>query len=210
MTRCVLVMLLIAALVLPGCGMLRVADNSGGTLQAVSLGGDPVAVVCKDDTSVYSDQLATDTSVYVSDLPVDQLISGDFQTGQVVHIEKLWQPKAGKTPLDSAATDISIRYVVFSKGEVGIYSGGGFATFKKHVTSSRITVRVLDASLQLDQSTPGFHDLLGPTQITGTITATLDRGNARKLHFLLSQRVTDMLGKSTLVDARVAPAVDAY
>lgn len=210
MTFRALFMLLILASALGGCDVLRMNDGASQTLQAVSLGGDPVAIECKYATSIYSDQLSTDGSFYVSDVPVDQLLAGDFQTGQVVHIEKLWHPKAGKTPLDRAATDISIRYIVFAEGEVGIYAGGGFATFKKHITSDRITVQVLDASLRLERSTDGFRDLLGPTEITGTLTAELNHANARKLHFLLSQRVTDLLGESTLVDAGSGSSAIVY
>lgn len=196
-----LILFMLVAAILPGCGFLQASDSSVGNLQVASLGGDSIAVEGDYTTALYSDQLTTDTSVYVSDIPIDQLISGDFRSGQVVHVEKLWQPKAGKTPLDSSATNVSIRYVVFSEGEVGIYHGGGFATFKEHDDGRRVTVSVLDASLRLGESTPGFNDLLGPTQLVGNITAKLDRASARKVHFLLSQRVTDMLGESTLVDA---------
>ena len=203
----ILFIVLLAAL--PGCGFLRVSDNPVGSLQVTSLGGDAVAVEGDYSTALYSDQLTTDASFYISDVSVDQLISGDFQTGQVVHVEKLWQPKAGKTPLDSSATNVSIRYVVFAHGEVGIYRGGGFATFQRHAGSTRVTVSMLDSSLRLSESTAGFRDLLGPTQMIGKVTAKLDRANTRKLHYLLSQRVTDMLGESTLVfsgDPSAAPA----
>lgn len=206
-----LVFLLLLALApfIPGCGIIQNSDSSVGTLQVASLGGDSIAVEGDYQTAVYSDQLTTDMSFYVSDVPLEQLISGDFRSGQVVHVEKLWQPQAGKTPLDSSATNVSIRYVVFSESEVGIYHGGGFATFKEHSGGVRVTVTVLDASLRLGESTPGFHDLLGPTQLVGNITAKLDRANARKLHFLLSQRVTDLLGESTLVDAS-DPSADTF
>ena len=113
-----LFMLLILATALAGCDVWRMNAGASKTLQAVSLGGDPVAVECKYATSIYSDQLSTDGSFYVSDVPVDQLLAGDFQTGQVVHIEKLWHPKAGKTPLDRAACRASRR--VLSSAAVAI------------------------------------------------------------------------------------------
>lgn len=189
-----------ALLTLPACNALLPQGEAVGELRPVSLAGEAITVPSTFTTAIYSDQLDSDTSFYVSDRSVDELISGEFDVGQVVRIDVLWQPHPGKTPLDRSATNVSIRYVVFADGEVGIYEGGGFAITKKSLLSDKVSVAVLDASLRLGESTSGFNDLLGPTQLTGKFTATLDAATARRLHFTLSQRVTDALGETTLVD----------
>lgn len=195
----VTVLLANAAVTLCGCNWTNPYGTSVSDIRATSLTDDPVSVTGDFTTAVYSDQLTSELSFYVSDLEADDLINGDMDNGQVLRIELLWEPKPGKTPLDSSATNIALRYVIFADGEVGLYEGGGFALTNRVSFTERITISMLDSSLRLSDSTPGFRDLLGPTRITGTFTASLDRHTTHRLHVLLSQRVTDALGHSTLV-----------
>ena len=60
-------------------------------------------------------------------------------------------------------------------------------------------VSLRDASLTLLDSSDGFRDLLGPTQLTGTFTAVHDPRRCRQLHYAISQLVTDALGRSRFV-----------
>jgi len=186
-------------IVLTGCDVLSPQGRSVGELRPVSLAGEAVALPGTFNTAIYTEQLTSERSFYVSDRTVDELISGDFQTGQLIRIELLWNPHPGKTPLDPSATNVSIRYLVFANGELGVYEGGGFAIAKQSLLSDRMNVALLDAALRLSEATDGFHDLLGPTQLTGKFTATLDPAAAQRLHVTLSQRVTDALGETTLV-----------
>ncbi len=194
---------------LTGCDWSNPYGTSVGALRAVSLGDDPVTVRGDFTTAVYSDQLTNETSFYVTDLSVDVIYEQSFDTGQVLRIELLWEPKPGKTPLDKSATNVSLRYVIFADGEIGVYEGGGFALVNTIALTDRVTVSILDASLRLGPATPGFNDLLGPTRITGTFTADRDPQTTHRLHVLLSQRVTDELGTSTLVRNDVLTDCDA-
>ena len=146
----------------------------------------------------------------LSSIPPEQLMKGDVRNAQILHIELLWEPKAGQTPMDSAATNASIRYVIISNGEMGIYGGAGFALPDGDVTGTSVRVSLEDASLQLLEKTPGFHDLLGPAQLTGSFNATHDDVKTRQLNFATSQLVTNALGRTRYVwqhPARPGPAL---
>src|SRR5690606_33315298 len=121
------------------------------------------------------------TSFYLSDVPLDTLLSGRPGAGQIMHIELMWLPRPGRTPVDPSATNISIRLIVFAENEVGVYGGAGFAWVKGKNTGKRMTLSIEEASLSLMASTDGFNDLLTPSLMSGRITAIRDESAALRL-----------------------------
>ncbi len=183
---------LLMSMTLPGC----LSSTSSATVR--SLGNDPVELIGTFQTGVYAnDELGT--SFIITDLTAGELASGDFQTGQVVHIELLWLPKSGSTPMDRSATNASIRYLIFSEGQLGVYGGAGFIRPSGRVGKQRLSLDVRQATLTLLDSTPQFVDLLSPAEMVGKLTASLDPRQTRRLYFNLSQRVTDVLGRTRFV-----------
>jgi hypothetical protein len=77
-------------------------------------------------TGTYAVEPAQTTIVF-SDIPYEDLARGTAREGRFLHIELLWRPDPGKTPVEPSATNLTIRLVVVSAGEVGVYAGGGFA-----------------------------------------------------------------------------------
>ena len=194
--RFVLMSLLLLSLI--GCSG---GGGPVGQLRAISLGDSPVELGATYITAVYSHDPSGDTSFFLSDVPMKQLLKGNVTQGQIMHIELLWVPKAGATPMDSSATNASIRHIIISDGEVGVYGGAGFAMPRGKPGAETLTVALRDATMRLLESTDGFADLLSPAQITGTFTAELDAKTARKVHRAVSQLVTNALGRSRFVDA---------
>ena len=170
-----------------------------GTLRAESLGADPVYLSERYPISVFAESESTETIIYLADMPLDDLLTGRVTDGVVVHLDLLWNPKAGQTPMDPAATNISIRYIVFAQGEVGVYGGAGFARPHGKTDGDRLTLDLQDGSLTLLDSTEGFVDLLSPARLTGNITARLDDQRTRQIGFAVSQMVTNALGRTRLV-----------
>jgi len=189
------VLAVVMAAVPAGCGTSRMS----GELRAQSLGDEPVFLQGEYATAYYGAFDATETSIFITDLPLDQLLSGEFTHGLVVHLDLLWMPRSGKTPMDRSATNLSIRYVVFADGEVGVYGGAGFAMPSER--SSRMSLIIEDASLTLLEATEGFVDLLSPAKLTGSLTAALDEPRTRQMQRVTSQLVTNALGKSMIVEA---------
>ncbi len=177
-----------------GCSLGR----ASATLRAESLGADPVYLTCTYAHVVYA-KLATETSFFLTDIPLEDLLAGNVSTGMVVHLDLLWHPSAGNTPMDRSATNISVRYIVFADGEVGIYGGAGFAMPRGKAGKGAMSLSLRDASLTLLDSTSGFVDLLSPARLTGTVTARLDEKLARQISHALNQIVTNALGYTRLV-----------
>ncbi len=101
--------------------------------------------------------------------------------------------------MDSSATNVSIRYIVFAVGEVGIYGGAGFAMPHGTIGEGTVSLSLRDASLTLLDSTDGFVDLLSPARLTGKLTANLDRNQSQRMAWAVNQIVTNALGYTRLV-----------
>ena len=110
-----LIIALLGLIGVAGCASGRVS----GSLRAESLGDDRVYLDGVYKTAVYADVNATEISFFVTDIPMDNLLAGNITTGMVVHVNLLWEPTAGKTPMDSSATNVTVRYIVFTDGEMG-------------------------------------------------------------------------------------------
>jgi hypothetical protein len=187
--------LLLGTLALSGC----IFHGSAGSLRTQSLSDDPVVLFGNFRNVYFSHSNESGTSFMLSNVPLDQLQTGKLDNAQILHVQLLWMPKAGSTPMEPSATNASIRYVVISGGQVGLYSGAGFAMPSDSLDSDKVTLTLRDASVQLQQSTPGFHDLLSPAQMTGTFTAKNDDKITQQMNRAASQIVTNALGKTTLV-----------
>jgi hypothetical protein len=175
--------------------------GASGSLRAVSLGARSLHVELPGTFThaSYVDDPLAGPSFMLSDVSPDDLIKQNITDGLIMHIELLWKPKAGYTPIDSDATNASIRFVVISHGEMGLYAGAGFALPDGDLTEDTVEIAIKDASLQLIESTPGFNDLLSPAQLTGTFTATKNDKMTRQMNMAASQIVTNKLGRTRYV-----------
>jgi hypothetical protein len=133
--------------------------------------------------------------VVFSDIPYEELATGTAKNGRFLHIEVLWRPKAGRTPVEPSSTNLSIRFVVVSNGEVGVYIGGGFAWIDGgKPADDAIGLEITGASVSLVDKTPGFVDLLSPATLVGELGALKNAENARATRRAASQFVTNRLG----------------
>lgn len=189
---------LILALALGGCASI-IGRAQGGTLAVTSAGSEPARLSASLRTAVYAHDQGAGTSIFVSDLPMERLLAGDFEQGQVLHLELLWVPRSGTTPMDRTATNLSVRHVIFSGDQVGVYGGAGFALTAGRPGDRIFSLEVRDAPLRLEHRTSGFVDVLERAQLQGHLAARLDGAAVRRLRMALSQRVTDALGTTRLV-----------
>jgi len=177
------------------------AGTGAGKLRAESLSDDPVVLGTTYVAVVYEQQPDTEASFFLSDVPVEDLLEGTVRQGQIMHVDLLWRPKAGSTPMDASATNAAVHHVIIADGEVGVYGGAGFAMPSGTPGNGRMHVSLRDATVRLLESTEGFNDPLSPAKITGDFTAEHDPALARKIHRAISQLVTNALGRSRLVQA---------
>ena len=180
-----------------GCSGWR---DASGDLRTVSLTDQSATLPSRFIVGFFAPDRDGSTSFMLADAPVEQYLESAPQTGQILHIELLWDPLPGRTPMDSSATNVSLRLIIFAEGEVGIYSGAGFALpYSDPNESNTLTIAIRDATLQLEESTPGFSDLLGAAQMTGTCTVKRDEKKTRQLNRAASQLVTNALGRTRYV-----------
>lgn len=170
-----------------------------GVLRTRSLGDAPVELSARFSTRVYAHDRYGDTKMLLMDVPLEDVLAGAVRDGQLLHLEMLYLPKAGETPMDHSATNASIRHIVISDGEVGIYAGAGFAMPRGKPGAESLTFEVRDVTLRLVEATDGFVDPLTPARMTGAITATLDNDAARRMHYAMSQFVTNAMGRTRFV-----------
>lgn len=193
-----LLSLIVLIAMAPGC---TAGGSVQGFIRAESLGEPPAVLTADYVSTVYYHDPNGETSFLLTDVPAAELLAGEVKHAQVMHLQLLWRPKAGATPMDSTATNATIRHVIVVDGEVGVYGGAGFALPSGEPERGRISVALRDATIRLLESTDRFNDPLTPARITGNFTAENDPQLARKVHRAVSQLVTTALGRTRFVIA---------
>jgi len=178
----------------PSVNVARVGGGGG------HMSMDITTAVCTSDPFVH-------TSLWMTDLSYKQIENGDIQNGQILHIEMLFPPRAGETPIDPAATNLSLRYIVISNNEVGVYEGGGFGYPIGGHEDGEMSLRVEPSGLALAEKTDGFVDLLSPATLSAVFSGTCDDMAGHRLADGIDQFVTNALGRTIYVRKR-DPAVD--
>ncbi|HMN95416.1 MAG TPA: hypothetical protein PKC43_04295 [Phycisphaerales bacterium] len=183
-----------AAVALGACS----APAGKGSVALTGQGRDPAVLKGSFQLAAYAVG-PIQTSVYMTDLPIDTLVGDEPITGQIVHVELLWKPIAGRTPVESTATNASIRHVVFAAGEVGVYGGAGFVSVRGTPGTSQLSLRIYDASMALLESTPGFVDVLTPAMLDGRVVAIASEERTLRVRRVVSQLVTNAFGETRIV-----------
>ena len=160
--------------------------------ETLSLRMDIRTLVCASDPYV-------DTSLWMTDLDAEALESGDLTSGQILHIELLFPPQPGETPIDPDATNLSIRYIVISNGEVGLYEGGGFGYPLGSVEDGSMSLRIEPSGMVLTESTEGFVDLLSPASISAVFSGNCDDVLGGRMADSVDQFMTNTFGRTLYV-----------
>ncbi len=173
--------LVFAIAVSPGCGV-----SAPERLEVTSDGDTPRSFRADLGIGTYSIEQAN-VSFVLSDVTTAELAEGGDVFGQLLHVELLWEPKAGKTAIDPAATNLSLRLLVFSGREMGLYGGGGFGWPTGTAGDAEFGVDIVGSNLSLLHATSGFVDLLSPSQLTGRLRTAHDEAATRLLRRAASQ-----------------------
>ncbi len=166
--------------------LLLSACSSGGffasnsSLEVHSMGLDRAILRADCTTIVCTDGFANEGDIWMTDIPMDQIVDGNFETGKIIHLQLLWKPVAGKTPLVSTSTNLTIAYYIISNGVVGVYGGGGYC-WPSGSPEKGMSLYIEDANLSLQKNNAGFIDLLSPASMTGKVNSISDRKIARQI-----------------------------
>ena len=168
-------------------------------MEVTSVAVDPVHISTQYTTAVCAVDTSVEGSLWLTDIPLADLVAGTVESGQILHVELLWLPRPGYTPIDYEATNISLRYIVISDGEFGIYEGGGFGYPLGTPEDSSMVLNIESATLQLAKSTSGFVDLLSPAVLSGTFNGACDKNTATLVRDATSQLVTNAFDQTMYV-----------
>ncbi len=198
--RCLAAIASAALAFAPGCGI-----DMGGRVDAVGAGDTAARLASEFPGGTFAIEPAQTTVVF-SDIPYEDLARGTARNGRFLHVEVLWRPRPGRTPIEASSTNLTLRFVVVSEGEVGVYAGGGFGWIDGGTDADEeLGIEITGSSLSLIDKTPGFVDLLSPAEMTGTLGARKNAENARATRRAASQFVTNRLGRVQWV-SRESPA----
>ncbi len=183
------------------CALLQascISNHASGRVEMISKAENPVRVDMRFEHGSYSVE-PSDTSFYLSNLTLEELLEKPKSDAQILHAQLLWTPKPGATPVDPTATNLTLRLAIFVDGELGIYGGAGFAWPSGSVGEGPVELEIVGSTLTLLQSTEGFRDLLSPVLLVGQISAPLDPVRTLRTRQAASQMVTDRLGRTQWV-----------
>ncbi|MFM7052834.1 MAG: hypothetical protein ACKOYN_12005 [Planctomycetota bacterium] len=196
-----------ALLALSGC----IGAPSAGNARLEALGGTPLVL---EPSFVASAATRRDTehSFWFSTVPLSALAdlpaSAPVPDAVFVHIQMVWTPAPGLTPLDDTAMNAVVRTVVVSGGEIGIYGGGAFVRptglDEDESTTGEPTTWSLEiegGSVSLLEKTAGFSDLLSPAGFAGSFKAERNQAGADAWRRAVSQIATNRFGRSMWVSA---------
>lgn len=178
-----------AAIALIAASCLLVGCAVGGSVEVRSTEAN--ATLVPEITLVASRPLGPgQVDLFLTDLTLDQLdLATPFEelNGNIIHVHMFIRPRAGKTPIDSTATNATIRHIVLSSGAIGVYSGGGFILPKSSKKANVFRARMRNASLVLTDKTSNFHDPLGPSSMSLSVRAPTDQALAALIAARLDQ-----------------------
>ncbi|MEE2681015.1 MAG: hypothetical protein VX641_01450 [Planctomycetota bacterium] len=186
-------------------GGCSVSSIPGANLTATSLAEDPTSLRLRLDHGCYAEQSA-ETSFFLSDTPLSDLTRGNLRDAVILHAQLLWNPKPGSTPVDPTATNVVLRLVLLTDGELGIYGGAGFGWPRGEPGKTAMSLELVGSTLTLLHSTEGFRDLLSPFVMLGYARAPFKPVETLRFRQSASQLVTDLLGETQWVrDASPVP-----
>lgn len=193
--------ILLAAL-LGGCSFAPQA----GEARLEALGGAPL-VLAPEFRASAATQRDTEHSFWFSTVTLEQLAeTGPNDTppdAVFVHVQLVWLPKPGMTPLDATAVNAAVRVVVVSGGEIGIYAGGAFVRPEglEEPDTETWNLEIEGGTVSLVEKTARFTDLLSPAEFRGSFSATRDAAATNAWRRAVSQLATNRFGRSMWVMA---------
>jgi len=177
---------------------LGLFSGSGGSISMVST-TEATRLDASFRTAVYRYQDENTADLYFSDLTMEQLeaiASGRSRSevapegGQILHIHLFLTPRAGRTPIEFTASNVTLTHIVLSADAVGVYGGGGFLlpsrTFAVEPGRDRFGGDMRNATVRFLGSSDGFADQIGSGSLNGSLSARLDPQSASRIASLMS------------------------
>lgn len=178
----VVVCVLLLSVVAFSAGCRSVGLMSGGARGEFVSDEQPFKLAPRFTSRLFDSENSNFADIVLSDLDRATLMNRSAWAeaeGQVLHARMFIQPRAGRTPIESTACSVTLRYIVLAGGEYGIYAGGGFLLPDGRPDGGTFSGRIVNASMRLVSSTPGFLDLIGSGRMSLSFRASRDEDAVR-------------------------------
>lgn len=204
MTRRVGAMVLAGSMLaaLPACSIVRSAGATGGGSARVTSIEQRTRLAPSWRTALYASPDINTADVILSDLDRDTLMRAIADEGvlrdvegSILRVRMFIAPRAGRTPIDYTASNASATLIVMSRGEIGVYGGGGFILPAGKPGARTFSGSLRDATLKPTGATPGFQDLLGASDLSGNISAKRDDAAASGVAAWIGAVVGELSGE---------------
>lgn len=96
------------------------------------------------------------------------------QSGQILHLHFFVRPRPGRTPIAQTACSTTVRHIIISRGEIGVYVGGGFLIPSEAPGGKTFAGSIGTAPLRLARATGAFTDRLGSSEASISFNSTRD------------------------------------
>jgi len=177
--------LVFGAMMLSGVGLVCPGCSGAGSTNLELRGVSSERVLAPAlEHRVYRYADSNTADFFLTDLPEELWTpDADFRnvSASIVHVHSFIEPRPGRTPIADGASNVTVRYLVVSRGALGLYGGGGFLWRSGEPGDANAGGELRGASMTLVRSTPGFQDVLGPSELSGTFSARKDAEKAAKL-----------------------------
>lgn len=196
---CLSTLAAIFSLAIGGCAMPFSSDT--GQLNMTSQAADHLQITGQFDQAYYRFDSSNRVTVVLIDGPANS-------PRRAAVIRLFWQPFAGYTPVDPAATNATVQYVVFGDSptsaagadtQVGVYSGAGFVYPDNSPGDTTLRAGVWQASVRLTDRSKGYTDQLGASNVHGSFAATRDSEKVQQILRQVNVEVAARLGYPRMV-----------
>lgn len=176
------VALAMCAAVLSGCSVLRGPNFLAGNSLKTTSNTQFTQLSPRARTRIYHLRDENTADVYLSDLSEDDLLAelkladsfSDLPPCTITHLYLFIVPKAGRTPIDYSASDMTIEQIIAAGGAAGYYGGGGFLLPNGSIEGRGFSGKVNGATIRFLGGTDGFEDLIGSGVVSGGVNVYRD------------------------------------
>lgn len=135
----------------------------------------PEAVYVERDANTADLYFSSITGVGVPGAPMRAV------SGSVLHVHMFLKPRAGRTPIDFTAANVTVTHILVANGAIGVYGGAGFMLPSGDAGAATFGGRLREVTLRPTAMTDAFDDELGWNELAGVLRAARDPDRAAQI-----------------------------
>ncbi|GAB4517097.1 MAG: hypothetical protein Tsb0013_21440 [Phycisphaerales bacterium] len=180
-TRTLMSLLAMGLMVMGGCSVFSGAGAPATPVYVSGQTGDRLTIDYADGVYIESDNNTAD--LYFTTIPGLGQPGVPMQgvSGSVLHVHMFLEPRAGKTPIDFTAANITVTHILVAQGAIGVYGGAGFMLPAGDAGSATFGGALREVTLRPTARTDGFADRLGWNELAGSLRARRDEAGASRI-----------------------------